>query len=537
MEGLMQFQPLLLSGFLEHAAQNYPDVPIVSADGPNLFRYTYAAAAARARRLASSLRSRGFGPGDFIGSLAWTTHRHFELMYAVPGIGAALHTANPRLSTEQLAYTIQHAAARMLFVDPDCIALVEILAPQLPLVESIVVMGDPALTPASNLAQLEYFEDLVAEGDESFEWPSFDERMASTLCFTSGTTGNPKGVLYSHRGSYLSTLAICAPNAWGVSDRDAIICLAPFFHCNGWGAPYLGPMGGAKLVLPGRALDGSAIQRLIVSEGVTVGPGVPTVWQAVVEHCRESGLSLGQLNRIVCGGAAPPLQMMRDFWQQFGVRTVQVWGMTETTHAATLQWTTESVLSGESEPQSPQGRPVFGMSIRTIDDAGHAVPRDGRTAGQLQVRGHSCATGYLKRADVSILDAQGWLATGDLATVGADSSLRITDRLKDVIKSGGEWISSIDLEDAASSHPSVAEAAVVGVPHPRWQERPVMFVVLKPEMRLDADELRAHLAPRIAKWWMPDDVVFVPELPHNSNGKVMKSDLRSKYGAASPTKL
>jgi acyl-CoA synthetase (AMP-forming)/AMP-acid ligase II len=536
MEGLIQFQPLLLSGILEHAARNYPDAPIVSVNGTGLFRYTYAAAAQRARRLASSLQRRGFTAGDFVGSLGWTTHRHLELLYAAPGIGIGLHTANPRLSTEQLAYTINHAGVKMLFVDPDCVELVETLAPRLTHVRSYVVMGDRAEAPAPRLPEVEWFEDLVAAGSADFVWPSFDESRGSTLCFTSGTTGNPKGILYTQRGCYLSTLALAAPNAWSVSDRDAIVCIAPLFHCNGWGAPFLGPMTGAKLVLPGRALDGRGLLDLIVSEGVTVGPAVPTVWQAVLDHARVAG-GLGSLNRIICGGAAPPLAMMRAYWQEFAVRTVQVWGMTETTHAATLMWTSASVLSGQAEPQAPQGNPVFGMQIRTIDDEGRSLPRDGQSIGHLQVRGHSCATGYLKRPDVRVLDAEGWLETGDLAAIGADGALRITDRLKDVIKSGGEWISSIDLENAASSHSSVAEAAVVGVPHPRWQERPVMFVVLKHGRTLDAAELRTHLSTLVAKWWLPDDVVFVDELPHNSTGKVMKNDLRTQYGAASPTRL
>jgi acyl-CoA synthetase (AMP-forming)/AMP-acid ligase II len=532
MHGLIQFQPLLLSGILAHAAETYPEVPIVSWSGNRLFRYTYAQSEARARRLASSLQRRGFGPGDFISSLAWTTHRHFELMYAAPGIGAALHTANPRLSAEHLTYTINHTGARLMFVDPECLEQLEQLAHALTSVTSFVVMADSNEVPATPLPNVIAYEDLLAEGDADFAWPSFDERTASTLCFTSGTTGDPKGILYSHRGSYLSALAIAAPNVWAISDQDSIIIVAPFFHCNGWGAPYLGPMAGTKLILPGRALDGRSLQQLIVNEGATVGPGVPTVWLAIAQYCQQTGERLGKLNRIVCGGAAPPLALMRTYWQEFGVRTVQVWGMTETTHAATVLWTANDVLSGDAEPRAPQGRPVFGTQIRIVDDEGRRLPNDGTAMGHLQVKAHWCSSGYLKRPDIAVLDRDGWLRTGDLAAIEAGSALRITDRLKDVIKSGGEWISSIDLENAASTHGAVAESAVIGAPHPRWQERPVMFVVVREGHELTADALRAHLAQSVAKWWLPEEVVFVAELPHYSTGKVQKEVLRKQYGAS-----
>ncbi len=529
MQALIQYQPLLLTALLEHGGECYGDREIVSFSGEQLFRYSYAEAAARARRLASSLQQRGFGAEDFVCSLAWTTHRHFELMYAVPGIGAALHTANPRLSAEHLKYTINHAGSRMLFVDPECLAQIEPLVPLLPHVRTYVLLAERSQAPSCSLPNLLYYEDLLTEGDEHFTWPVFDERSGSTLCFTSGTTGDPKGILYSHRGSYLSSLAIAAPNVWGVSARDTIMIIAPFFHCNGWGAPYLAPMAGAKLVLPGRALDARSLQQLIVNEGVTVGPAVPTVWHSVAEYCQQTGERLGKLNRIVCGGAAPPLAMMRTYWREFGVRTVQVWGMTETTHAATMLWTPDEVLSGTVDPQAPQGQPVFGSQIRIVDDTGASLPKDGSSIGHLQVRGHACASGYLKRPDIAVLDDEGWLRTGDLAAIERGNALRVTDRLKDVIKSGGEWISSIDLENAACSHPAVDEAAVIGVPHPRWQERPALFVVLKPSQSVSADALRAHLAQIVAKWWLPEEVLFVESLPHYATGKVKKDILRLQY--------
>jgi fatty-acyl-CoA synthase len=295
-------------------------------------------------------------------------------------------------------------------------------------------------------------------------------------------------------------------------------------------------MAGAKLVLPGRALDARSLQRLIVDEGATVGPAVPTVWHAIAEHCLQTGERLGKLNRIICGGAAPPLALMRTYWREFGVRTVQVWGMTETTHAASVLWTDEDVLSGRAEPRTPQGRPVFGTELRIVDDEGGNLPHDGKTVGHLQVRGHACATGYLRRPDVQVLDRDGWLKTGDIAAIEAGSGLRITDRLKDVIKSGGEWISSIDLENAASSHPAVAEAAVIGVAHPHWQERPVIYVVLRAGHELSAEALHAHLAPTVAKWWLPDEVLFVDELPHYATGKVRKDVLRTQYAAGASAK-
>jgi len=524
----MQFQPLLLTDILEHAAQSFADTEVVSWNDGRLFRYSYAEAAARARRLASSLSRLGYGPGDFLGSFAWTTHRHFELMYAVPGIGAALHTVNPRLSVEHISYTIQHTAERLLFVDTDRLRQIEELRPLLPNIETFVVLGSRAESPATTLPNVLFYEDLITEGNPDFTWPEIDERSASTLCYTSGTTGDPKGVLYSHRGTYLSSLSIASPNAWAVSKEDVIIALAPFFHCNAWGATYLGPMAGAKLVLPGRALDGRSIQQLIVNEGVTVGPGVPTVWMAVAEHCQQTGTRLGKLNRIVCGGAAPPLELMRTFWREFGVRTVQVWGMTETTHAATLHWTEERVLSGEIEPQAPQGRPVFGTQIRIVGDDGVPLPKDGNAIGHLQVRGPWCASAYLKRPDTTLND-RGWLKTGDLAAIEPGNQLRITDRLKDVIKSGGEWVSSIDLENAALGHPGVAQAAVIGIPHPKWQERPAIYVVKKSGAELTAETLRAHLAGLVAKWWLPDEVIFVDDLPYNSTGKVRKEELRRWY--------
>jgi fatty-acyl-CoA synthase len=531
MLGLVQFQPLLLSAMIEHAAHTWPDAGLIARDGQRTIRLSYAEAAARARRLASSLVRLGFGPGDVISSLAWTTHQHFELMYAIPGIGVALHTANTRLSAEHTAFTINHAGARMLFLDRECIAQVEALAPSLPGIDTYVIMADRAAAPAPRLPKVLYYEELIADGVEDFRWPSFDERTAATICFTSGTTGDPKGVVYSHRGSYLSALTIAAPNAWAVARGDTIIATTPFFHCNGWGTPYLAPIAGVDLILPGRAHDGASLQRLIVEEGATVGPGVPTIWWSIAEHCRKTGASLGKLNRIVCGGAAAPLELMRVYWREFGIRSIQAWGMTETTHAATIDRTPDEVLSGAAEPRAPQGRPIPGTEIRIVDAEGKPLPHDGRAAGHLQVKGHWCATGYLERPDIQLNDSTGWLNTGDLATIESSGGLRITDRIKDVIKSGGEWISSIDLENAALGHPSIAAAAVIGVPHPRWQERPVLFVVKRPGHTVSTGDVQRHLGSAVAKWWLPDEIVFVEALPYTATGKVSKEVLRQNYGS------
>jgi len=528
MKGLMQAEPLLLTALLTHAEENFGDVAIVSRE-PEPFSYTYAEAARRAKRLASGLLRAGLRPGEIAGSLAWTTHRHFELMYAVPGIGSVLHTANPRLSTSQIAFTINHAGDRFLFVDPDCIPLARTLVPMLHTVEHFVVMTAAGTVDAAGLPNLLWYEDIVDAGDPAFVWPQFDERTGSTLCFTSGTTGDPKGVLYSHRGSLLSTMAIAPANGWNVTSSDVILPAAAFFHCNGWGAPYLAPMAGAKLVLPGRATDGASMLQIIREEGVTVGSGVPTVWMGLLEHCLDTGQKPGELNRIVCGGAAPPPSMMSGLYEHYDVRTLQVWGMTETTHAATLHWMEPAVLRGEVEPQAPQGKPVFGTRMRIIGAEGDELAANGKAAGQLQVKAPWCAAAYLGRPDIALCDPDGWMNTGDLATMSGAHGLRITDRLKDVIKSGGEWVSSIDLEHAATEHADVLEAAVIGVPHPRWQERPVLFAVARQGSAVTPGDVIAYLKPRVPKLWIPDEVIFMESLPQNSTGKVSKEHLRAIY--------
>ena len=534
MLGLTQHWPLITSSILEHGAANYADAEIVSriADG-RLHRYDYGTADRRARRLASAIRRLGVTADAIVGSLAWTTHRLFELFYAVPGLGAVLHTANPRLAPEQIAYAVNQADYRCLFVDLDCLPIAEAIAPALQRVDRYVIMTDRASMPRTRLRDLICYEDLVADGDEGFAWPPLDERSGSTLCYTSGTTGDPKGVLYSHRGTVLNAMTITGGNGWAIGRGDAILAVAPFFHCNGWGAPYVGPMVGAKLVLPGRALDAASLHGLIVGEGVTIATGVPTVWLGMLDHLVERGGDLGRLDRIVCGGTAPPPAMVARLRQDYGVRTIHAWGMTETTHASTAA----QALPGTSEAEEleilrGQGHPLYGSAIRVVDDQGRVLPRDGTSVGHLQVRGHWVARAYFRREDAGLIDAAGWMNTGDVAVIEPGGAMRITDRGKDVIKSGGEWISSVELEKAALEHPDVAEAAVIGVAHPRWQERPLLLVVPAPGRTPGEAELRAWLAERVAKWWLPDAVRLVDELPRTATGKVRKAELRERYADA-----
>jgi fatty-acyl-CoA synthase len=534
MLGLNQDFPLLLSSVLEHGAINFAAVPVVSLNREEHARLDYRTLAARARRLGSSLRRLGFGPDGMAGSLAWNTHRHLELFYGMTGMGSVLHTANPRLPPAQIAYTINFSAYRTMFIDLDTIALAESLAPVLTSVRQYVVMAPRNAMPATNLPEVLCYEDLIDAGDPDFAWPVLDERLACLLCFTSGTTGEPKGALYSHRGTVLSAMSTGAGNGWGLCADDAILAIPGFFHCNGWAVPFFGPMYGAKLVLPGRRADTEWLHRLIVEEGITVGPGVPTIWLAMLDHCRAHGLSLGRLNRIYSGGTAPPAAMIAGYFGEFGVRTIHGWGMTETTSGATISFAPAALPEAAAlAVMGTPGKPLFGNEIRIADDNDVVLPRDGATPGHLQSRGAWIAGGYFRRPEVDAVTEDGWLRTGDVATIDPDNILHIVDRAKDVIKSGGEWISSQALEDAACRHPAVAEAAVIAIPHPRWQERPCLIVV--PRAAVSASELRAHLTDLVPKWWLPDSILFVEELPHGPTGKLAKNVLRDWVAAGKLT--
>jgi acyl-CoA synthetase (AMP-forming)/AMP-acid ligase II len=525
MQGLNQDLPLLLSSVLEHGATTHGDVKVIGRYTNETIDTDYARLESRARQLASALQTLGYGPDRFVGSLAWNTHRHLELFYAVTGIGAALHTANPRLPPTQIAYTINFTGYQTLFIDADTLPLAEQLAPHLRTVQRYVMMAPAGRLPPTSLPSLLSFEDLLTSGDTGFVWPNLDERSACLLCFTSGTTGDPKGALYSHRGTVLNALSTGGGNAWGLSADDAIIAIPGFFHCNGWAVPFFGPMYGAKLVLPGRRADSAFLHGVIVDHGITVAPGVPTIFLDLLRHCRETKAGLGRLNRLFSGGTAPPLAMMEAYLRDYGVRTIHGWGMTETTSGATMSFAPSNLPPDPAlAAMRTQGKPVFGSAIRIVNEDGTPLPRDGATSGHLQSRGHWSAAAYFRRPDIDAMTRDGWLQTGDVAKIDPDNTLHLVDRSKDVIKSGGEWISSQALEDAAASHPAVREAAVIAIPHPRWQERPLLIVVAATPI-IDQD-LRAHLATLVPKWWLPDAILFVETLPHGPTGKLAKRELR-----------
>jgi len=526
--------PLLISGIIEHAAAQFADTQIVSREthGP-VFRYRYADCAARTRRLANALRALGMEAGDSVGSLAWNNHRHLEAYYAVSGSGMVMHTCNPRLHPEQLIYVINHAEDRVLLFDANLAPLVERIAPHCPDVEAWICLADPANMPAAGgIPRLECYEELILGQGERFDWPQFDERAACVLCYTSSTTGNPKGALFSHRSMVLNALSICMPGVIGISARESVLPIVPMFHVNGWCIPYAALIGGAKLVLPGPRLDGAAVYEMMEAEKVTVSAGVPTVWLGLVQYLERHDLRLSTLRRLVSGGSAMPAPLIAALSERYGIDVRQGWGMTETVAVATLS----SLDSAQCELPpaqrhgiiAKQGKSVFGVDIKVVDEHGATLPRDARSQGELMVRGQWIVSGYYK-SDSSPLRA-GWFPTGDIATIDAHGVMQIRDRAKDLIKTGGEWISSIDLENAAIGHPAVAAAAVIAVKHPRWQERPLLFIVRKPGCALERGEILEFLAAQVARLCVPDDVIFLESLPVGGTGKVQKAALREQYG-------
>jgi len=535
MQGLMSERPLLISAIIKHAALYHRDTEIVSrtVEGPT-HRYTYEAAERRAKQLARALLKLGIKPGDRVGTLAWNTFRHFELYYAISGVGAVCHTINPRLFEEQIIYIVNHAADRLLFVDVSFAPLVEKLAPSLPADCRIVMMTATDAVPECGFAKLPCYEQLVSEEDEDFEWPEFDERTACALCYTSGTTGNPKGALYSHRSTVLHAIGISLSDAIPLSARDTVCPVVPLFHACGWGTPYTAPMNGAKLVFPGSRLDGQSLYELFESEDVTVSLGVPTVWLGFDAYLAASGARCSKLRWILSGGSAVPPSLV-DAFEERGIMLRQGWGMTEMSPVGTIASLKSKHLALDLPAQmtikAKQGRPVFGVEMKVIDDAGQRQPHDGESMGELLVRGPWIVGGYYEDAAASAaaIDDDGWFHTGDVVAIDPDGYMQIMDRRKDVIKSGGEWISSIDLENAAIAHPDVAEAAVVAVPHPRWAERPLLIVTPRPDCLPQRDALLAFLAERFARWMLPDDVVVLEELPHTATGKVMKTRLREMF--------
>jgi fatty-acyl-CoA synthase len=542
MNGLMMDKPLLISGLLKHAELCFSHVEIVSrrvegGEGDERFhRYTWKQAARRSRQLANALSKLGVVSDDRVGTLAWNGYRHLELYYAVSGIGAVLHTVNPRLFLDQIAWIINHAEDGVLFFDINLAPLVEKLAPHCPKVKAWVAMTDAGHMPQQAIPNLLCYEELLAAESDEFEWPEFSEYQAAALCYTSGTTGNPKGALYSHRSTVLHAFAACMPDAMGLSCQDVALPIVPMFHVNAWGMPYSAPMAGFKLVFPGAALDGASLCELFEREGVTYSAGVPTVWLGFVQYVREHGRKPATLKRCTVGGSATPASLLEAFEKELGVRLQVGWGMTEMSPLGALNTLAHKHLAlpeAQRQTQSLKaGRIVFGVEAKIVDGDGKALAHDGVEFGDLYVRGPWIISSYYGVDKSPLVD--GWFPTGDVATIDADGFIAITDRSKDVIKSGGEWISSIDLENIAMSHPAVAEAAVIAMPHPKWDERPLVVAVLRPGAQVTREELLSFYEGKIAKWWMPDDVVFVAELPHTATGKVQKVKLRQDFAVRPP---
>jgi fatty-acyl-CoA synthase len=533
MLGLMQDWPLLVHRIIDHAAVQHGARPVVSRsiEGP-VHRTTYADIRRRALLLAKRLSRDGIGLGDRVATLAWNTWRHLEAWYGITGIGAIYHTVNPRLFDEQIAYIIKHAEDRILLLDLTFVPLMERLQERLPTIERFVVLTDAEHLPQTSLRNAVPYETWLSEADEDFAWQAFDENTAAGMCYTSGTTGEPKGVVYSHRSNILHSLAVNNPDFLGLSSREVAMPVVPFFHANGWSFAFSAPMAGAALVLPGAKLDGASIHELLETERVTVTAAVPTVWLGLLQHLQATGGRLSSLKRVVIGGSACPRAMTQAFESDYGVTVAHAWGMTEMSPLGSFCSikADHAGLSGEAllDLKVKQGHPPFTVEFRVTDDEGHDRPWDGRTFGRLKVRGPAVARAYFRRQE-TILDEQGFFDTGDVATIDPTGYMHITDRAKDVIKSGGEWISSIELENLAVGHPDVAEAAVIGVPHPKWDERPLLVVVPKPGRNLTKAELIGFLEGRMARWWMPDDVVFVDEIPHTATGKIQKTALREQF--------
>ena len=534
MRGLMMDKPLLISSLIRYAAEYHGESEVVSrtVEGP-IHRITLAEICQRTQQLANALNALGVGRHDRIGTMAWNGFRHLEAYYAVPGMGAVCHTINPRLFTEQLVYVINHAEDKLLLIDTTFVPLVEQIADQLTSVKGYVLLTDESHMPQTSLPNTHCYETLLKEQPERFDWPTLDEYTACSLCYTSGTTGNPKGVLFSHRSTLIHTWAISTADAMGVSNRDSLLVVVPMFHANGWGTPYAAIMCGAKMVFPGPRMDGESLHELIGTEKVTASAAVPTLWLGLLDYLKASGKRLDGLERVIIGGSAPPLSMIRTLQEEYGVQVIHCWGMTETSPLGTTGVLKASVRQRHAEEryrlQKKQGRGVFGVDLKIVDDDGKRLPRDGVAFGHLMVRGPWIASGYFKDEGGNVLDSEGWFPTGDMATLDPEGHMEITDRAKDIIKSGGEWIGSIELENTVMAHPAVKEAAVIGVHHPKWDERPLLIVVAADGSQPTREELLEFFQSKVAKWWIPDDVVFTDELPHTPTGKVQKAKLRELY--------
>jgi fatty-acyl-CoA synthase len=533
--GRMMERPLLISSILDYAAAVHARVPVISRDAQGrTHRYTYGDAARRTARLAHALNTLGVRSGDRVATLAWNGYRHFELYYAVSGIGAVCHTVNPRLFRDQLIHIFNHARDRFIFADPGLMPLVEDLMPDLRTVQAVVVMSDPAEVPESDLKSVLCYETLLARHADTIDWPEFDERTAAALCYTSGTTGNPKGVLYSHRSTVLHALGSIVGHDNRLDSTDVFMPVVPMFHVCAWGYPYACPIAGVAMVLPGPRLDGASLHELMEAERVTLAAGVPTLWYGLMEHLRRAGGSLAHLRGLVSGGAAASLALIEEI-ESHGVEFMHGWGLTETSPVATtnLSSTVPSGLSREATQRYKlrQGRPLYGVEFRVVGEDGAPVPQDGVTSGEILLRGNTVIAGYFhdEAASEGAFDPDGWFRTGDIGTIDEYGCLQLTDRAKDLIKSGGEWISSIDLENAALGHAGVAAAAAIAIPHPKWGERPLLVVVLQDGETPSKEEILVFLKDHVAHWWLPDDIAFVDAMPLTATGKISKRQLREQF--------
>jgi fatty-acyl-CoA synthase len=533
MLGLMQDWPLLCHRIIDHAAINHGERPVISRsiEGP-IHATNYSEIRARALRVAQRLDRDGIKLGDRVATMAWNSWRHLESWYGILGIGAIYHTVNPRLFTDQIVWIINHAEDRMIMTDVSFLPILEKIADRTPSIERTVVFCDAAHMPSTTLRNAVPYEEWIAEADGDFTWKSFDEKTAAGMCYTSGTTGNPKGVLYSHRSNVLHAMTALRPDMIGMTMTDVALPVVPLFHANGWSLAFSAPMAGAAMVLPGQKLDGASVYDLLTDYKVTCTAAVPTVWLALLQHLEKTGRKLPYLKRVVIGGSACPRAMISTFQDVYGVKVNHAWGMTEMSPLGTCCTLKPEYagLAGEAllDVLQKQGHSPFGVEMKITDDAGRRLPWDGKTFGRLKVRGPAVAKAYFKD-DTEILDDEGFFDTGDVGTIDLHGYLNITDRSKDVIKSGGEWISTIELENLAVGHPKVAEAAVIGVRHPRWDERPLLVIVLKEGQTATKLEMLSFLEDKIAKWWLPDDVVFVDAIPHTATGKIQKTLLRERF--------
>jgi acyl-CoA synthetase (AMP-forming)/AMP-acid ligase II len=532
--GLMQDRPLLISSLIEFAALNHGDEEIVSRtiEGP-IHRYTYKECVVRSRQLAKALDKLGVKQGDRVATLAWNGYRHVEIYYGVSGMGAICHTINPRLFPEQIVYIVNHAEDKYILVDLTFVPLIEKIIDQIPNVKGFVIMTDEAHMPETKLPNAICYENLLATADDDYEWPTFDERTASSLCYTSGTTGNPKGVLFSNRSTILHSYAVCTPDGLGLSNLETILPVVPMFHVNAWGIPYAAAMCGAKMVMPGARMDGAALYELMENEQVTLSAGVPTIWMMLLGYMKENNKRFSSMKRTVIGGSAAPRAMIEIFEKQYKVHALHAWGMTEMSPVGTVCNIKKKhqalSLDQKIDLSLKQGRAIYGVDMKIIDGAGNDLPRDGKAFGNLLVRGPWITSGYYKEEGGKAVDEDDWFDTGDVATIDPDGYMQITDRSKDVIKSGGEWISSIDVENQAVGCPGIAEAAVIAVKHPKWDERPLLVAVKEENASVTKEDVLEHLNKSLAKWQLPDDVIFVDQLPHTATGKILKTKLRSEY--------